>query len=50
MRKAAGLTPNTMTKLRRDEPIAMTVLYEICTNLSTDYGNILQYTTKDEDK
>ena len=23
LRKAAGLAPNTMTKLRRDEPVAM---------------------------
>lgn len=26
LRKAAGLAPNTMTKLRRDEPVAMLVL------------------------
>lgn len=26
LRKAAGLAPNTMTKLRRDEPVAMGVL------------------------
>ena len=25
LRKAAGLAPNTMTKLRRDEPVAMIV-------------------------
>lgn len=25
LRKAAGLVPNTMTKLRRDEPVAMGV-------------------------
>lgn len=26
LRKAAGLAPNTMTKLRREEPVAMGVL------------------------
>ena len=35
LRKAAGLAPNTMTKLRRDEPVAMTVLDKICETLNT---------------
>ena len=43
LRKAAGLAPNTMTKLRRDEPVAMTVLDKICETLNTDYGDIMQY-------
>ena len=43
LRKAAGLAPNTMTKLRRDEPVAMTVLEKICTTLDTDFGDIIQY-------
>ena len=33
LRKTAGLAPNTMTKLRRDEPVAMTVLDKICETL-----------------
>ena len=43
LRKTAGLAPNTMTKLRRDEPVAMTVLDKICETLNTDYGDIMQY-------
>ena len=43
LRKTAGLAPNTMTKLRRDEPVAMTVLEKICETLNTDYGDIMQY-------
>lgn len=50
LRKAAGLAPNTMTKLRRDEPVAMTVLDKICETLNTDYGDIMQYTPNDEEK
>ena len=38
LRKAAGLAPNTMTKLRRDEPVAMGVLEKICGTLDTDFG------------
>ena len=50
LRKAAGLAPNTMTKLRRDEPVAMTVLDKICETLNTDYGDIMQYTPNNQEK
>lgn len=43
LRKAAGLAPNTMTKLRRDEPVAMVVLEKICAALGTDFGEIVGY-------
>lgn len=48
LRKAAGLAPNTMTKLRRDEPVAMAVLDKICATLNTDFGEIMQYTPDDD--
>ena len=47
LRKAAGLAPNTMTKLRRDEQVAMTVLERMCMTLDADFGDIVQY-VKDE--
>lgn len=43
LRKAAGLTSNTMTKLRRDEPVAMLVLEKICATLNIDFGDIVEY-------
>ena len=43
LRKVAGLAPNTMTKLRRDEPVAMIVLEKICGALDTDVGDIMQF-------
>lgn len=43
LRKAAGLAPNTMTKLRRDEPVAMIVLEKICDALDADVGEIMQF-------
>lgn len=49
LRKAAGLAPNTMTKLRRDEQVAMTVLERICFTLDADFGDIIQY-VKDNSK
>ncbi|MEG0835114.1 MAG: helix-turn-helix transcriptional regulator [Christensenellaceae bacterium] len=44
LRKAAGLAPNTMTKLRRDEPVAMGVLEKICGTLDTDFGDVMHFT------
>lgn len=43
LRRAADLAPNTMTKLRRDEPVAMRVLEKICGALHADFGEIMQY-------
>jgi len=43
LRKQAGLAPNTMTKLRRDEPVAMVVLEKICATLDTDFRDIVEY-------
>lgn len=49
LRKAADLAPNTMTKLRRDEPVAMSVLEKICGTLDADFGDIMHY-SKEENK
>ena len=43
LRRAADLAPNTMTKLRRDEPVAMIVLEKICGAIDVDFGDIIQY-------
>lgn len=43
LRKQADLAPNTMTKLRRDEPVAMIVLEKICATLDADFGDIIEY-------
>ena len=43
LRKASGVAPNTMTKLRRDEEVTLTVLGKICSTLNVDYGDIMEY-------
>lgn len=43
LRKASGVAPNTMTKIRRDEEVTLTVLGKICKTLSADYGDIMEY-------
>ena len=41
LRQATGIAPNTMTKLRRDEEVSMTVLAKICKALDANIGDIM---------
>lgn len=41
LRQATGIAPNTITKLRRDEEVSMTVLVKICTALNANIGDIM---------
>lgn len=43
LRKAANVSPNTMTRLRRDEMVALPVLCKICTALNVDFGDIISF-------
>lgn len=43
LRKAAGIAPNTMTKLRRDEEVTLAILGRICTVLNANIGDIMDF-------
>ena len=43
LRKATGIAPNTMTKLKRDEPVNLAILSRICETLDCDFGDIMEY-------
>ena len=43
LRKAAGIAPNTMTRLRRDEEVTLTVLNKICSTLDVNIGDIMEF-------
>lgn len=43
LRKAAGIAPNTMTRLRRDEEVTLTVLQKICATLEVDIGDVMEF-------
>ncbi len=43
LRRAAGIAPNTMTRLRRDEEVTLTVLSKICSALGADIGDIMEF-------
>lgn len=43
LRKAAKIAPNTMTKLRRDEELSLTILGRICAVLGANIGEIMDF-------
>ena len=43
LRKAAGIAPNTMARLRRDEEVTLAVLNKICSTLDVDIGDIMEF-------
>ncbi len=47
LRKKADISPNTMTKLNKDEEVAMSILGKICKTLDVDYGDIMEYVDED---
>ena len=45
LHKEAAIAPNTLTKLRRDEIVALPILDRICETLGADYGDIIEHAT-----
>ena len=48
LRKAAGIAPNTMTRLRRDEEVTLAVLNKICRTLNVDIGEVMEFVAEEE--
>ena len=48
LRKTAGIAPNTMTRLRRDEEVTLTILYKICVTLGVNIGEIMEFTIQEQ--
>lgn len=48
LRKVVEMSPQTLTKMRRDEPVTLSTLERICRVLNSDFGDIVQY-IPDED-
>lgn len=42
-RKAVSISPNTLTKMKKDEPITLTTLERMCRVLDVDFGDIVEY-------
>lgn len=43
MRKAVGIAPNTLTRMRKEQEVSLTVLGKICNVLDCDFGDIVEY-------
>ena len=43
LRRMADISSNTMTKLNRDENVALPILDRICETLNVDYGDIMEH-------
>ena len=47
LRKLSGIAPNTMTRMRRDEEVTLSVLQKICRSLEVDVGDIMEFLPDD---
>lgn len=43
LRKKAKISPNTMTKIRKEEEVSLTILSRICDSLQCDFADIIEY-------
>ena len=43
LRKVADISPNTLTRMRKDEPVTLDLLSRICKALDVDFGDIVAY-------
>ncbi len=50
LRKAVEMSPNTMTKMRRDEEVSMSVLLKIATYLNCDISDMCEFIKKDDEE
>lgn len=48
LRKVAGIAPNTMTRLRRDEEVTLSVLNRICVTLDVNIGDVMEFVPENE--
>ena len=46
--KAAKMSPNTIAKLGKNEPVSMDILMRICKVLHCDFGDIMEMIPDDE--
>lgn len=43
MRKRAEIAPNTITRMRKEQEVSLTVLSRICDVLDCDFGDIIEH-------
>lgn len=50
LRRATGLSPNTMTKMNQDEEVALSVLGKICNILNCNIGDVVEFVNDSEER
>ena len=50
LRKRADISANTMTRMRKNEPVTLDLLSRICKELNVDFGDIVSYIPDEENK
>ena len=50
LRRAAGISPNTMTKRRRDEEVSMAIMGRICVTLNVNIGDVMDFVNTEDDE
>ena len=48
LRKAVEMSPNTMTKMRRNEEVSMGVLLKIAKHLNCDIGDMCEFINEED--
>lgn len=49
LRREVGIAPNTMTRLRKDEEVTLTVLNKICSALKVDIGDVMEFLPQEDE-
>ncbi len=50
LRRAADISPNTLTRLSRDEEVSLSILKKICFCLQVNIGDICEFISEADDK
>ena len=50
LRRAAEISSNTLTKLSKDEYVALPILDRVCETLKVDFGDIIEHVEEKQEK
>ena len=50
LRRAADISSNTLTKLSKDEYVALPILDRVCETLKVDFGDIIEHVEEKQEK
>lgn len=50
LRKETEIAPNTMTRMKKEQEVTLSVLGRICNVLDVDFGDIIEYVPEDENE